>query len=321
MQRRLLPLNALRTFDACARHMSFRKAAEELSVSTSAVSRQIAVLEGFLGFEVFHRRIRQVEITELGRQLHQTLSRALDDVSRSLDDVILRARDSAATPRPFRVRVLTTLAMRLVVPNLRRFELRYPDVDVALTILGSFEGKDQSSCDLDLAYTKDVPADDRSILFREKAMMVCSPAFAQIANIRPPLTPSEIVRLRIIGSTPDMWDWKAWCAWAGIPWPGSPTLTVADIDHLAIEAALGGAGVSLAESRFITNELADGRLVRLCSGEMFEIGYYTAEIVSREREDEATAFRDWLIQICTNAAHRADRVLPPDTVRVAVAGC
>ena len=311
MQRRLIPLNALRTFDACARNMSFRRAAEELAVTTSAVSRQVSLLEDFLGFELFHRRVRQVEITGLGRELHQILTRALDDVSRSLDDVIIRARDSAAAPRPFRVRVLTTPAMRLVIPHLRSFELRYPDIDVALTILGSFKGHDQSSYDLDFGYTNEVPADDRDILFQEKSLVVCSPAFVQNARIQPPLSPAEIVKLRIIGSTPDRWDWKAWCAWAGISWPDSPTLTVVDTDHLSIEAALGGAGVALAESRFVANELADGRLVRLCSGAMFGIGYYTVEIVSQEREEQAKAFRDWLIRISNNALQQVFDSSPP----------
>src|SRR3954451_21050271 len=125
MDRRWLPLNALRAFEAVGRHGSFTAAAQSLLVSQSAVSRHVIGLEDFLGVPLFDRKPQQPALTEAGRRLLPVVEKALDRIDATLEEIL---RERGKPRRSLRVLLPTTFAQRLAVPILRDFRAEFPDV-------------------------------------------------------------------------------------------------------------------------------------------------------------------------------------------------
>ena len=258
MQRSLPPLDLVRGFDAAARHLSFTKAASELFLTQSAVSRQIKTLEEQLGVALFQRRHRALVLTEAGRHFHQ----AATDALRLLQDAAGRIRGGGGR----RLTLSTTIgfASLWLIPRLNDFRARHPDIDIRIDANNRLIDLAREEVDVAIRYcTPDLAPPGAQRLFGEQVIVVCSPRLAQ----RPGLaTPDDLARHVLLHyDRPDgVAPWSSWEVWLEVQ--GVPGLKPAAsvvftfFDHL-MQAAIDGQGVALAPTPLVRRLLADGKLV------------------------------------------------------------
>ena len=147
MNKKLPPLNALKAFEAAARHLNFTKAAEDLFVTQAAVSHQIKILEDFLGVKLFHRKNRLLELTEVGSQYFAEIQPLLEKIAIATEKVKLKtARQILA------ISTTPSFGMHWLVPRLNDFHQRYPDIEVRLTTMPQDEGLFGKDTDVAIYY-------------------------------------------------------------------------------------------------------------------------------------------------------------------------
>ncbi len=293
MQRSRLPLSALRSFEAAGRHGSFAEAANELGVTPSAVSRQIAELERIVGGRLFTRRVRKVQLTPEGDNLQRALSEASDQITETLLTIRVQLRESERVDT-LSVLALPTLAARIILPRLAGFEAIHPANPVALTVASGRRASLEPAFDLEIAYSRQAPDSREALLLAEEAIPVCSPGYATTAMAGGSGDPAAVLRGRLLGATQDLWDWRLWATRQGLKWPSRPEVMLFDTADLAIQAAIAGTGIALVERSFAAAELADGRLVRLLAPlAAAPLGYYVWR-TRPGREGAARPFRNWL---------------------------
>ena len=172
LTRRLPPLNALRAFEAAARHLSFTKAADELAVTQAAISRQVKSLEDFLGTRLFNRVNRGLVLTDDGQAYWPELRDAFDGIDQAT--LRLRANDSSGT---LTVSVLSSFAARWLVPRLGRFRELQPDIDVLVAPKDEFVDFQRENVDVGIRYGRGIyPGLRTDPLLEEEIFPVCSPA-------------------------------------------------------------------------------------------------------------------------------------------------
>ena len=202
----LPPLNALRAFEAAARTGSFKQAAQELHVSQSAVSHQIAHLERVLGVKLFDRGARGVALTEPGRMYLPFLQQAFDSIGDGTRLLTHATREDILT-----VRVYSTFAVRWLVSRLQRFQDRYRDLQVRLTTSQADAVFPDQDVDVAVMIGRPAPGVVHyEYLFSPTMFPVCSPrlitARAQINR------PNDLGRFTLLQVYPSAGDWAAWCA-------------------------------------------------------------------------------------------------------------
>ena len=254
MYRELPPFPAVRAFEAAARRLSFRRAAEELHVSDSAISHQVRRLEEFLGVQLFHREPVGVSLTGAGRDYLGSVSSILD----RLAEATAVARGSSM-PTPVRLRTTPAFAARWLLPRLRLLQARHPNL--VLEVTTSVDAVDFRAEPVDLVVQYGVEAGERlrvAPLMTSARAPVCSPSLLRRG---PPLrTPADLARhvlLRdMVGD-----GWEDWCRRAGmpVPAPGGPSFEHCE---LSLRAAEEGQGVALGYLALLGRELADGSLVQ-----------------------------------------------------------
>lgn len=254
--RPLPPLNAIRAFEAAARQSSFKAAAEELGVTHGAVSRQIRLLESWLGPPALFRRLSHgVALTAEGRMLFADIEPALDRIARA---AALHGPTTSGTVA-LRVNALATFSLRWLVPKLGLLRGLHPEIEIQLTT--SNEPVDALAGDYDLVIRggPDVfHGFDARFLLAESRLPACSPALSQH---QPLGTVEDLARhtLLHVESMPRLWrDWLA-KAGHGLLEPAANL----SLDHfyLSIQAAIDGLGVAMAPSTLIEDDLRAGRLV------------------------------------------------------------
>ena len=253
---RLPPLNALRAFEAAARHASFKRAAAELCVTPGAVSRHVQKLEQSLGTRLFRRSAGQVELTDDAR----TYLEAVRDAFVRISEATAAARESGAHERLLRVHVPPTCAARWLVPRLVHFHAEQPDIAIELTT--SHDAVDFARDDVDaaIAYGATFPAGlEAEPLFGEVLVPVSNPAASRSApRVRAARDLADHVLLHSI-RRPD--DWPAWFAAAGVRDIRLPRTLAFENSTLTYQGALDGLGVAIAQLAFVHDEVERGRLV------------------------------------------------------------
>lgn len=291
---RLPPLNALRAFEAAARHLSFNAAAEELNVTPAAVSHQIKALEADLGVALFRRLNRAVRLTDAG----QACAPGLRDAFECMAEAVARARlgDSVGI---LTVTASPAIASKWLVPRLERFRARHPTIDLRIDASMRLVDFTREDVHVGLRYgTGNYPGLHTELLLRSEIFPVCSPAL--LKGRHPLRKPDDLRHHTLIHDEtatlePNGPDWAMWLRAAG----------VSDIDTshglhfnqvaLGIDAAIGGRGVMLARDVFAASDLAAGRLVRPFAGAMpANFAIYVVMPPALAAAPKVKAFRDWL---------------------------
>ncbi len=287
MARRLPPLNALRTFEVAARHNGFTGAAAELRVSHAAVSRHVRSLEARLGVTLFRRAKRGVELTEDGMRYLKAVSAAFESIA--------EATEALAKPKDVRVRISVepAFAGRWLIRRLGRFQAAHPDVDVVLDSSPRLVDLTRDEADLAVRYGQGGwPGVRQDLLASSRVFAV---GRKELRGRRRAAFAPDQLRAFILLHEDDGSLWRRWFAAAGI----------ADVNvgrgpriletGLAIDAAVAGQGIALADEALIADDLANGRLVKLCDVALADGAYYLLSLASAQRRRPLAAFRDWLL--------------------------
>ena len=296
------PLKGLRAFEAAARHLSFKKAAEELGVTATAVSHAVHGLERHCGAELFRRRPRPLTLTAAG----DTLFPVVRDAFRAVGDAVRSVRDA---PRVARLRITATnaFAARWLVPRLPCWREFHPDI--GLDVIGTDAVLDLAGGEADVAirYARGVPEDphlESTELANDTFHLVASPEL--IGSLALPLPPAALPEFPLIEagwplSDHDAPTWRRWEKEARVQHGSVPQLAgravVSFAEELhAIEATIAGQGIAICSDVLVGAELATGRLLRLSD---VQLPGYTFRAVVRKSSSGTTpvrAFLDWLKQ-------------------------
>lgn len=290
MAGRLPPLNALRAFEAAARHMSFTRAAEELFVTQAAVSHQIRSLEDWLGLRLFRRLNRRLLLTDEGQAYIGPVRDALDRIAAATDG--LRRSDAEGL---LTVSVLPSFAATWLLPRLWRFRDAHPEIDVRIDARESLADFARDGVDVALRYGGgDYPGHHSVRFMTEEAFPVCSPALLE-RGPHPLRRPEDLRHHTLIRDfTEDLWD--RWLRLAGVTGIDSRRGPSFNYLNMAIEAAIAGQGVALGRRAIVADALADGRLVRPFDITMPSLdAYYVVCPVATTARPKVAAFRDWLL--------------------------
>ncbi len=288
MDRRHLPLTALRSFDAVGRYLSFSKAADALGVTHGAVSRQIGALELSLGVRLIERGT-PLALTAEGQQLFAGVAPAFDRLADSMDGIGRRDLRSALS-----INAPPTFTMRWLIPRLSTFQQKFRDVDVRLsTGIGSPRELKMNEVDIVIRRMDQGEAPEHATPFLSSELLaVCAPELLQRTPIG---EPKGICQHQLIEAATSVSGWSEWFEKAGSALP--PEARFARFEHMffALEAALDGLGVALLPSALIVDDLASGRLVIAWKLQgVYERDYvYILSPLSRRR-DPALAFCSWL---------------------------
>jgi LysR family transcriptional regulator, glycine cleavage system transcriptional activator len=294
MSGHLPPLSALRAFEAAARHMSFSRAADELHVTPAAVSHQIHALEQDLGVRLFHRMNRSIELTASARVLLPGLTEAFAGIQSSVRR--LRAHNDTGT---LTVTASPSFAAKWLVLRLHRFQEQCLEVDVRISATDNVVDLTRGDFDIAIRYgTGNYPGLDVELLFTNEVFPACSP---QLLTTGPPLrTPDDLplhnlIHDQAVERDPLVPTWPMWLKAAGVKSiPETAGLSFNNM-HLALDAAIAGHGVVLAQSTIAAADLAAGRLLRLFSLALpDQFAYYIVTAPGALERPKVRAFRDWL---------------------------
>ena len=286
-----LPLNALRTFEAAARHQSFLRAADELAVTPGAVSRQIKALEIELGLRLFERFNRAVRLTPEGEQLAEGVQRGLATMQAAV------AEAQGARAGPLVVSVMHSLAARWLAPRLHDFQQRYPDIQVMVAASDLPADLVRDRIDLAIRYGRGpYPGFAFTRLIATRMFPVCSPKLLETQALQAPRDLAHVLLLSDVNVAPAETSWRHWLAAAGVTEVDTSQGLQFSNTYLAIEAALAGRGVALAQEAMVVEELKDGRLVR--PFDVTVAAAYSHWILTLPEKADLPAvrrFRGWLI--------------------------
>lgn len=296
----LPPLSLLRGFEAAARLGSFTKAADELAVTQSAISKQLKLLEDDLGAELFERKPRALLLTEEGRRLQQAIVEALDRLQATVDQV---RRTTSATE--VNITTTTGFASLWLIPRLHRFRARFPELDVRISATTSMLDLKRDRIDLAVRFCPPhmvPPGSPR--LFGEENVPVCSPRLLE-DPARPLRRPADLVhhtllRYEVREFKGSFMDWDTWLAALGLA-DLKPAATVYfNQTDQTIQAAIGGQGIALGQSRLVAEMLASRLLVApfgpgVAGARAFFVVRADADR-RPPRRSNVDAFVDWLIE-------------------------
>jgi LysR family transcriptional regulator, glycine cleavage system transcriptional activator len=290
---RMLPLNALRSFDAAARHLSFTAAAAELGVTPAAVSVQVRRLEEWVGAPLFARGHRSIVLSATGRRLAPRLTALFVEMERLVSEV---ADLDAAT---LQVSAMPTFASKWVAPRLASFIKHRPNIQVRIVGSDRRSDFDRDGVDIGLRYGDGDFGDlHAELIATATAFPVCSPALA--AECGPDPLRIESTRLLQDESSlvaPGLPTWTTWFAKAGVERVDDNAGPLFSNSHMAMAAAVAGQGFALGLSPLVDDDLAAGRLVKPFATEVASpFGFWFVCRKDRLQEPKIAAFREWLFE-------------------------
>lgn len=296
MKRRLPPLNALRAFEAAARHESFKAAAEELAVTPAAVGHQVRTLEDHLGVELFERLNRSVELTDRGRKLLPGLTGAFDQMVETLATL-----EEPDENNVIAVSTVPAFAVKWLIPRLDRFNRAYPDYDVRISASVELADFRRDRIDCSIRFGRGVyPGQQVWKILDDTIMPAVSPALLDKEG--PVEEPADLARLPLVHDDslrfdPMTPDWQAWLTAAGVDnvvdWRRGPHFSFSD--H-ALQAAIDGVGAVLARRSIAAQDIAEGRLVSLFETERpLTMSYWFVTSTEKADQPRVKAFREWLL--------------------------
>ncbi|MEM1104231.1 MAG: transcriptional regulator GcvA [Pseudomonadota bacterium] len=292
--RRTPPLNALRAFEAAARHLSFTKAAEELNVNPGAISQQVKALEDFVGAPVFRRHKRTLLLTDEAQASLPLLRDAFDMLSEAAAGLAANSRIGRLA-----VSVAPSFAAKWLVPRIDDFHQAHPDIEVWIS--ADMDVVDFAKDDVDLAIRYGGGAYGDLVverLLREKVVPVCSPSLL--------IGDAPLKRLEDLSNhtllhdgSPDNDEscptWSMWLKAAGVEGVDAARGPRFNQSSLVIEAAVAGKGVALAKSQLALADLEAARLaIPFDMSVPIDFAYYVVYPPAKAKDASVQTFTDWL---------------------------
>jgi len=288
MAARLPPLDNLLFFEVAGRHLNFTRAAAELCVTPGAVSQRIKLLEEFLAAPLFERDGRTMKLTKQGYDFHVHIGRALNDIANAVERV-----EHHSSPAALTLSVMPVFAMRWLMPRLRKFMDRCPDICLNIRPSQALVDFDRDDVDLAVRFgSGHWPGVNIEKLMDEELFPVCAPSLPSAIALNDPRQLLEVPLLH-----DERQPWSLWFDECSVPieshLPG-PIYTDA---NLLVEAALSGHGVALARSSFVQFEIASGRLVRLFSHSVrTSSSHYLVWPRRSQSRSDLALLKEWLLE-------------------------
>jgi LysR family glycine cleavage system transcriptional activator len=289
MRRKIPSTTALSVFESAARHRSFTLAAVEQAMTQSAVSRQVAVLESFLGVKLFRRTKRGVVLTEAGRHYSEQVGTRLEAIER--DTLELMA--SRGQGGSLEIAVVPTFATKWLLPRLGAFQRQHEGTFVHLTPRTRpflFDGTPFDAA----IYAGEArwPGTDVHFLMRENPIAVASPDFIAPRRV---LKANELGRLPLLQQSTRPYAWRHWFDSLGVQSPNDMAGPRYELFSMLTEAAIHGLGVALIPRFMVEDELERGRLVQVVKHDyLSDRAYHLAYPQQRSERPLLAAFRTWL---------------------------
>ena len=294
-RRRLPPLNALRAFEAAARHLNFSRAADELAVTPGAVSQQIQNLEDYVGAALFNRTTKGLLLTDAAQTALPALREAFDRLAEAASMMT-----AAVDGRRLTVSVAPSFAAKWLMPRLGRFEAAHPQVDVWLS--AGIELVDFAAGEIDIAIRYGAghyPGLEVQRLMSETVIPVAS---AELIEANPLEASSDLAHHTLLhdgspDADPSCPDWPMWLAARGIKGVDGTRGARFNQSSLVIEAAVAGRGIALAKRALAQADLDAGRLVApLQIATQVDFAYYAVHPKVKGRLPQVKAFVAWLVE-------------------------
>ncbi|UTY58947.1 LysR substrate-binding domain-containing protein [Massilia sp. erpn] len=299
---RAIPMVALRTFVKVCRYGSMKRAGESLCISLGAVSQQIKGLESRIGKRLFQRDVHGLQLTSSGLALYEKLAEPMDGIEGCWAAV------SGELPGRARLVLSTTssVASSWLIPRLADFHARWPDIEVSVEVSARLADLRHGHVDVALMYDQgDYAGHSVTPLWYSRLIPVCSPAL--LVNGPRIEQPQDCLAYPLLQDS-DRLNWKLWLGARGCIDKRALRGTSFCDESLLIGAACAGQGIALVSDVLVAREVATGKLVQAIDVAWPAKGYHL--VIARERIDEwaIRAFRDWMVQHATDAAHRPHAV-------------
>jgi LysR family glycine cleavage system transcriptional activator len=283
------PLQAVRVFDAVARHMNFTKAADELNMTQSAVSYQVKLLESFIGAPLFVRQARGVALSEQGETVAPLVRRALGDLTQAFQSA------KVETANLLVISTMQTFASTWLAPRIGNFQMANPDIAVRLDISNHLIDFVRDGVDVAIRSGKgNWPGLTHHVLGGGNFTVVCSPLYYE--RIGSPQSPAGLTDCIFIGPR-DEW-WPMWFAAAGLKPPAALSRPGVDVEtqQMAAVLAVAGHGLALVHPGFVAEEIKAGKLIQpfdvmAASG----FNYYLVYPQTNRLPRKTQLFRDWIL--------------------------
>jgi len=312
------PISAghLRAFEAVARHLNFRAAAEEMALTQSAVSRQIQSLEEEVGVSLFLRHTRAVELTSAGAQLLLAVQQSLPRI-----DMAVRQIRQSAGRKSVSLTTFASFASMWLIPRLEAFQRDNPEIDIRIDASDVAVDLEVADVDIALRYGPREAMPPTAVrLFGENLTPVASP---WLIKSSPPIkTPEDITRFTLIEAgdahrTHLEWlTWRRWFEVNGLERAQPKRWLYFNYAYQMVQAALTGQGVVLARSSLIAESLANGDLVEVLPQHRMDspMSYWLIAGPRNALRPEIKAFWDWLLLQADTTRGTIGEVPDPDTV-------
>ena len=289
----LPPTNSLVVFEAAARHRNFTRAAKELSVTQSAVSRQIQLLEEHLGTSLFQRRSRGLELTPEGERLHRAVAMGLEHIANVAAD-IRRHR----TPGELTIATSVTFASYWLMARLASFRAAHPEIELRLVASSPVYDLTAAGIDLAVRYGEgEWPGVDAERLFDDEIWPVCSPRYLE--NREAISMPRELLGETLLHLNKFDRNWVTWDTFLeAFEVDGEPEQRGLTYDNymVLIQSALRGEGIALCGRRLAEDFIAQGELVRPIKETLkSDRGFYLLRPKDQPMSHSAREFHDWLL--------------------------
>lgn len=283
-------MSALLAFEAAARHESFTHAAKELFLTESAISRQIATLESNLGVRLFARSKQRVMLTRAGRLYGTQVRRALENLDRDTLSIIAHGSGGGY----LELAVLPTFASQWLIPRMKDFNDRNPDVRINMGIRTDLFSFEESHFEAAIHYGKPTwPGTSSDYLFGEEVVPVCSPSLLA-KTVR---KPQELLNYPLLHSTTRPDAWSRWFANVGVEDSATMHGVRYELHSMLISAAAAGLGIALVPKFFVDEQLPQlGLVIPFAATAVEESAYYLVYPTELSHGKPLELFRTWLLE-------------------------
>lgn len=279
------PLNPLHVFHVAARSGSFSRAAQEMGVTQSAVSRQVFTLEEYLGTKLFVRESRGIELTQDGRDYIEQISPAMEQIATATSHLLTRNRSTAV-----RVAAYPTFAGKWLIPRLKAFGQVNRGTQIKIKTSISPVDPETSAFDvaIQLRPMSGVDPEFSLLLYRDVLQPFCSPAFLKQHRLK---SPHDLLSVPLLTSHYRKLDWRDWLEGAGLP-PQAVEGDEFPSSLLTYRAAQEGLGVAIGQPFLVSDEIGSGQLVPVFQPIERDLGLFV--IWTRYANARVRSFVKWL---------------------------